>query len=445
MATTMISEKSVTSIWLHQATADLETDEKKKLVVISPGRRDVDGGCDFRDAVFRLDNEMRYGNVEVHVRSGDWYRHAHHLDPKYNSVVLHVVMWDDVQSPITLQDGTRIPTVCLSRFLTDSSIETYDIAGETHYKNRYACPATETGVDRSSLYRILFKAGTRRFLEKAEQIGEDLKENRSEHTLFKFLARALGYRKNSEPFQRLAEKCFINRLNILESNDCEIIQGLLFGAAGLLPVQRRWKGCKPGEDRMIQRLETIWRDNGTGESMVEKSWCFHRIRPFNYAPRRIAAMSYLLERYHGAGLAYGMLELLPRVPDNTGFRRIEDGLAVARMGYWGIHYDFGMQLTRKSALLGREKVREMVINTLLPFIYAWSGLSREVKCKALVKKLFSTYPGTADNQLTLYMKQRLFRRTDVKLGAAQQQGLLHIFHRYCRYKNCSECTVTLPQ
>jgi hypothetical protein len=136
-----------------------------------------------------------------------------------------------------------------------------------------------------------------------------------------------------------------------------------------------------------------------------------------------------------------MLELLPNIPGNIVFRSIEDSLTVEQQGYWGNHYDFGVPMVKGSTLLGHAKVREIVINTLLPFAYAWSELHNERKRKAAIKKVFLAYPGAGDNQLTCYMKQRLFHRTDVRHTGAQQQGLLHIFHRYCRYKHCSECPV----
>ena len=36
------------------------------------------------------------GNVEVHVKSSDWFSHQHHLDKNYDSVILRVVWEDDI-------------------------------------------------------------------------------------------------------------------------------------------------------------------------------------------------------------------------------------------------------------------------------------------------------------------------------------------------------------
>jgi hypothetical protein len=427
------------SIWSRRAVTAMETDGNEKLVVITPGRKDVDGGCDFRDAVFLVDNEVKYGNVEVHVRSGDWYRHGHHLDTNYNSIALHVVMWEDVPSPVRLQNGKRVPTVCLSRYLTGSALEkTGEREVQPHSCDRYTCPGTKNGIDTSYLYRLLLKAGKRRLREKAGLIADDLKDNCPEQVLLKYIARAMGYRKNSVPFERLAGTFYLNRPDRPETGDSVLLQGLLFGIAGLLPSQRTRGGCHTEEDPEVERLETVWQESGIRGTMVEDEWCFFRIRPVNCAPRRIAALSILLERFHATGFVHGMLRLLPEVPDSTIFRDIEKSLMIAPQGYWGGHHDFGVSMARESVLLGRGKVREMVINTLLPFMYAWYGLQQERKRRASVIKVFSAYPMAGDNQLTGHMKQLLFHRPDIKLYGAQQQGLLHIFHRYDRIPNFIE-------
>jgi hypothetical protein len=49
------------------------------------------------------------GLVEVHLKSSDWYRHNHHLDPNYENVILHVVWERDVE--VAYPNGKNIPTL----------------------------------------------------------------------------------------------------------------------------------------------------------------------------------------------------------------------------------------------------------------------------------------------------------------------------------------------
>ena len=47
---------------------------------------------------------MWAGQVEIHVRASDWFKHNHHNDANYDSVILHVVYENDT-------DSLNIPTL----------------------------------------------------------------------------------------------------------------------------------------------------------------------------------------------------------------------------------------------------------------------------------------------------------------------------------------------
>ena len=97
---------------------DLFTEDDGPVRIIYPGRLNDDRGADLRDAVITTENGPLTGDIEVHVRSSGWWAHGHHEDPVYNRVVLHVVFWHDVVQPVFLQNGRRIPTLVLNRFVT---------------------------------------------------------------------------------------------------------------------------------------------------------------------------------------------------------------------------------------------------------------------------------------------------------------------------------------
>ena len=46
-------------------------------------------GPDFRDAMIVIDGrDLVAGSIELHLRSGGWRAHGHHLDPRYNEVLV---------------------------------------------------------------------------------------------------------------------------------------------------------------------------------------------------------------------------------------------------------------------------------------------------------------------------------------------------------------------
>ena len=196
------SEKFIAHIWQRQLVTNLVTDAGEQLQIIYPGRVSHDSGCDFQDAVFTIDGKVIKGDVEIHVKSSQWYSHGHHQDPKYNSIVLHVVMWHDSQCPILLQNGKTVSTIYLNPFLSSSLNE----LGHQADLSRYPLPSCQEATghpNRESLNKLLDAAGEERFVAKITSFQKALVEEEAGQVLFRGIARALGYAKNTEPFEEL--------------------------------------------------------------------------------------------------------------------------------------------------------------------------------------------------------------------------------------------------
>jgi len=110
------SERLLQKIWLHgefdAARAVLE--DGRPLRVVHPGRWNLLGGPDFRDARLSLGGCEETGDVELHLYAGDWAAHAHGADPAYDHVVLHVVLFPlPVSGAARRADGRPLPTLVL--------------------------------------------------------------------------------------------------------------------------------------------------------------------------------------------------------------------------------------------------------------------------------------------------------------------------------------------
>ena len=106
-------ERLLHYVWKHKILPlkPLSTADGQELEVIDPGLHNHDQGPDFFNAKIRLGGTLWAGNVEVHLRSSDWYRHGHESDPAYNSVVLHVV--GEIDGEVRTQEGKALPQVQL--------------------------------------------------------------------------------------------------------------------------------------------------------------------------------------------------------------------------------------------------------------------------------------------------------------------------------------------
>ena len=84
---------------VHRLLADpgrwWEATDGTRLQIVAAGRLNVHEGPDLLDVAVLFDGVILIGSAEFHTRSSDWSRHGHSSDPRYGSVLLHVVLQDD--------------------------------------------------------------------------------------------------------------------------------------------------------------------------------------------------------------------------------------------------------------------------------------------------------------------------------------------------------------
>lgn len=105
-----VLERLLHCIWSEQLFRKTLVLENKPLQISSPGWWNLEAGPDFRNAEIFWDGARLCGDVEIHLTTGDWYQHRHHLDKRYNNVVLHVVLHKSQQACVK-QNGEVIPEV----------------------------------------------------------------------------------------------------------------------------------------------------------------------------------------------------------------------------------------------------------------------------------------------------------------------------------------------
>jgi len=108
--------------------------------------------------------------------------------------------------------------------------------------------------------------------------------------------------------------------------------------------------------------------------------------------------------------------------------------------YWGTHADFGRGLgPRPLALLGAARERELLVNAVLPAMLALAWDEGDAALEAAVRTRYAGMPGSGGNQLTRHMLQTVGAAPRVARTAAAEQGLLHLYHTWCRERRCWEC------
>lgn len=166
------AEKVLQKIWLQgnfdRGAARLA--DGRTLRVIYPGKWNLLGGPDFKGARLVIGDAPEItGDVELHLRAGDWVVHGHAKDPAYDQVVLHVVLFAAEAGYVTRGAmGREIPLLVLlallphdlEEFAADESVEA--LAG----KSLSAAPEELAALSQPRLLALLRAHGEERWKRK---------------------------------------------------------------------------------------------------------------------------------------------------------------------------------------------------------------------------------------------------------------------------------------
>src|SRR5690606_38676594 len=97
--------------------------QNKPIQIITTGEHNFNSGPDFFNARITIDDQQWAGNVEIHLKSSDWYLHNHENDANYNNVILHVVWEHDVE--IFRNNNTPIATLVLKELVPKNVLDNY--------------------------------------------------------------------------------------------------------------------------------------------------------------------------------------------------------------------------------------------------------------------------------------------------------------------------------
>ena len=97
-----------------QAT-NIKTDSGDSIQILAFGEHNHNAGPDFFNARIKIGDQLWAGNVELHIKSSDWFLHRHETDKAYDNVILHVVWEHD--TPVFRRNNTPIPTLVLKNYV----------------------------------------------------------------------------------------------------------------------------------------------------------------------------------------------------------------------------------------------------------------------------------------------------------------------------------------
>ena len=406
-------------VWKHKIfpLKELKTTTGQQVEVIDTGLANTDAGPDFFNAKLKLDGVLWIGNIEIHERSSDWFKHGHHADTGYNSVILHIA--SEIDTEISRSNGERIPQIQL---ICPEAVRTnYKELLET--ASYPPCYRIIPSLSPFTAHSWMTALQMERFEQKATLLNERLKrcQGNWEDAFFITLARNFGFGLNGDAFETWAHQLPFRAVD-KHRNDLFQIEAIFFGQAGILEDS-------DGDGYYLRlKKEYTYLQHKFGLIPMDASlWRFLRLRPANFPHIRIAQLACLYHR------AYG---LLSRIMETETLQGVRDILKGGTSEYWLTHYTFGGSSPSRPKTLSNTSLDLLIINTVVTFLYAY-GLHKGNRVLCARAGSFLEELKAENNYIT-----RMWEQCGMKASnAADSQALIQLKKEYCDKKKCLYCRI----
>jgi len=407
-------------VWKHKvfSTTSLKTTRGESISVLKLGEHNHNSGPDFFNSQLSIDGQLWAGNVEIHVKSSDWYVHGHEKDKAYDNVILHVVWEHDTD--IFRNDNSVIPTLELKNFVDVHLINNYKELLQS--KSWINCETHYSEVDEFVLNNWLERLYIERLERKSGEILKFLKDSQNdwETVLFKMLLKNFGLKVNGEAFLSLANSLDYSVVRKLQHNTLDF-EALLFGQAGLLEDDVQECYFLDLKKR-YQFLKQKFKLNNQGVLPLQ----FFRLRPPNFPTIRLSQFVnlYVLEQ-----------QLFSKIINANTVDELYILFGKGVTEFWRTHYTFKAVSKKSKKNISKSFIDLLIINTIIPLKFSYAkamGENIEEELFDLIKSLKIEKNSIVDKYLQL--------RT-IEKNALSSQALLQLKTFYCDKNNCLQCAI----
>ena len=399
----------------------LSTTRKEQLIIHKAGQHNLNSGPDFFNSKIEIDNQLWAGNVEIHLKSSDWYAHGHETNEKYDNVILHVVWEDDVA--VFRKDNTEIPTLELKDIVPSTLLLGYKKLLQNSKKKFINCENDFKTVDDFLLANWLERLYIERLEQKAALIFNLLKTSNNdwEQVLFSMLLKNFGSKINGKAFLSISKSLDFSIVRKLQNNTTSL-ESVLLGMFGLLEKEIFYDEYYNQLRKEYSFQKTKFKLNNLG---VEKP-DFFGLRPNNFPTIRLSQFANLYAK--NKNLFSKLIELL-EVKDYYNLFDIEAS------SYWRNHFTFGKESKISKKRLTKNFIDLIIINTIVPLKFSYA--------KSLGKDVSSELISLMENLGA--EKNSIVKRFDA-LGKKTQtafssQAKLQLYNNYCTFNQCLKCKI----
>lgn len=408
-------------IWqnlLFDTTGILSIDNSK-VQIINQGIINNNSGPDFLNAKIRINNTLWAGNIEIHIKSGDWQLHNHTSDKNYNNTILHVC-WE-YDKPAYRSDGSLIQCITLNNLVKKELLDRYNYL--MNNKSKIPCGFFIRNIDEITWKMWEERLVIERLESKTFEIFNVLKNNKYDwhQAFYEKVAWSFGLKINAENFLNLAQKLPVRTLSKHKNNIFQL-EALLFGVAGFLTHNK-------GDEYYIslKKEYSFLKQKYKLQELNEVEWKFLRLMPANFPTVRLAQFAYLIHKSEN---------LFIKIIENIDLKYIESLFTVSTSSYWETHYNFESTSSKRIKKTGNISIHNIIINTIIPFLFAYGKYkdNEELKEKsiALLQKL------KIENNSIIRKWQEFGINPK---NSFQTQAILQLNNEYCNKFNCLNCNI----
>lgn len=399
-------------------TLNLKTSNLEEITISKAGQYLQLAGPDFFNAQITIGNQKWAGNVEIHVKSSDWYVHHHEKDAGYENVILHVVWEHDTE--IFRSDNSEIPVLELKNYVSPSILDNYQ---------KLVAPKSWIFCEKEliEIPEFLLKNWQERlFFERLERKSKPILEllehtnNDWEAVLFQLLAKNFGLNTNGEIFLKIAQSIPFAVIR-KESFEVENLEALLFGAAGLLDTEKEDVYFKDLKFRYFYLLHKYQIDKSCIEPVQ-----FFKHRPDNFPTIRLSQL---------ANLFHKQQNLFSKISDLNSLEAIYEIFRVSVTSYWETHYQFDKESPKKKKALSKSFMDLLILNTVIPLQFAYA----KSQGKEVSEELITVLNDVEAEKNSIIEK---FSSFGIKAkNAFETQSLLQLKNEYCSKNKCLDCAI----
>ncbi len=391
-----MNENYLHQIWKNKRLPfhQLKLVSGQDFTLLHQGVHNNESGPDFFCGKVKINDLIWYGNIEIHVKSSDWYLHKHQFDRAYDNVILHVVLENDKQVFI---NDRELPTLELKEHIDAIHFSKSHI----FKKKDFNCSEMIQQIDSIYLESMKNKVIIDRLNRKSQLIDFNSPVDFSQ-ALFVFMANAFGNKVNTTPFFELSQQLSINILKRINSEDITV---LIFGVSGFYEME------EVNKDEKL--LWDFYKRKYGLKTMNFYQWKRKGLRSNGFPIQRISQLSVFVQNFD-----FNLDFINKSAQDIINF-------VYDLFNYKSVKIKFSNSF-----------IDLIIINGFVPFIWWYSIKINDLTMKDKVLDILELLNPERNSII------KKWNNIGVKCKKAfDSQALLEIYNQFCNNKRCLSCSV----